>query len=221
MSSSLARLKALTSKLEEKIAEKKANSSLSSIEPISKTNEVEKRSELVEQEPVAPKPIDKKPVVQKAVEQKPDPTTITTLPKVESPRMLSVKNKNSDQIREENIDRVRILYDELAIYEKTPDFGTIFSYKAMNLSGIGLKANDFGVLREKKYIQVIAITYEPDASGKKKAKNISQGYFGKAETIDPVLKTKIIEFVLRWRYEKAFQNVAHYKGLLEKLDTLK
>jgi hypothetical protein len=88
----------------------------------------------------------------------------------------------------------------------------------MNLSGIGLKEEDFAETREGKYIQIIAITYEPDKNGKKKAKNISLGYFGKAETLDVELKNKIIEFVLRWRYEKAFQNVEHYKNLIARLE---
>jgi hypothetical protein len=52
---------------------------------------------------------------------------------------------------------------------------------------------------------------------KKKAKNTSLGYFGKAETLDPVRKNQVIEFVLRWRYEKAFQNLEHYRLLLEKV----
>jgi len=87
----------------------------------------------------------------------------------------------------------------------------------MNLSGIGLKEETFGEIYKGKYIQVIAITYELNSEGKKRAKNISLGYFGKAESIVQVLKNEIIEFVLRWRYEKAFQNVEHYKGLLSKL----
>jgi hypothetical protein len=125
---------------------------------------------------------------------------------------------NCDNIRDENIDRVHALYVKLKIYDKSPLFENIFLYKAMNLSGIGLKEDDFGEVREGKYIQIIAITYEPDKNGKKKAKNISLGYFGKAETLDVVLKNEIIEFVLRWRYEKAFQNVEHYKDLIEKVD---
>ncbi len=222
------RLKALTNKLEEKIAEKKANSHPSSVEAVNKAKEVPKYAEpvkeksdaqeLVEQELVARKPIDQKPVEQKKVVQKSDPVSTPSAPKTKSSKILPVKNDHAGWVRENNINRVRILYEELGIFEKTPDFSIIFSYKAMNLSGIGLKESDFGVLREKKYIQIIAITYEPDANGKKKAKNISQGYFGKAEAIDPDLKNKIIEFVLRWRYEKAFQNVAHYKGLISKLD---
>ena len=124
----------------------------------------------------------------------------------------------NNTVREENIKRVKALYENLKIFEKSPDFTTIFHYKAMNLSGIGLKEDDFGEVREGKYIQVIAITYEPDKNGKKKAKNISLGYFGKAETLEKTLKNEIIEFVLRWRYEKAFQNVEHYKDLIARVE---
>jgi hypothetical protein len=150
-----------------------------------------------------------KPVVQE-VEQ-PVAAPVKSAPK-------TVKKAQSENVRQENIERVKELYEKLKIYEKSPDFDNIFIYKAMNLSGIGLKEEDFGQVREGKYIQVIAITYEPDKNGKKKAKNISLGYFGKAETLEPKLKNEIIEFVLRWRYEKAFQNVEHYKELIEKID---
>ncbi len=126
----------------------------------------------------------------------------------------------SDSIQEENIKRILELYNKLNIFEKSPDFDKIFDYKAMNLSGIGLKNDDFGQVRKGKYIQVIAITYEADKYGKKKAKNISLGYFGKAETIDYELKKEIIEFVLRWRYEKAFQNLKHYKDLIIQIETI-
>jgi len=127
-------------------------------------------------------------------------------------------NNDNNRVREENIERVKTLYQQLKIFEKSPDFNTIFNYKAMNLSGIGLKEEDFGEVREGKYIQIIAITYEPDKNGKKKAKNISLGYFGKAETLQDILKNEIIEFVLRWRYEKAFQNVEHYKDLIARVE---
>jgi hypothetical protein len=137
------------------------------------------------------------------------------------PQTKTVKKvvENCDNVREENIARVKELYEKLKIFEKSPDFDKVFIYKAMNLSGIGLKEEDFGEVREGKYIQVIAITYEPDKNGKKKAKNISLGYFGKAETLGNTLKNEIIEFVLRWRYEKAFQNVEHYKDLISRVET--
>jgi len=119
-------------------------------------------------------------------------------------------------IREENFKRITFLFNHLNISEKA-SFENLFLFKAMNLSGIGLKEETFGEIYKGKYIQVIAITYELNSEGKKRAKNISLGYFGKAESIVQVLKNEIIEFVLRWRYEKAFQNVEHYKGLLSKL----
>jgi hypothetical protein len=124
------------------------------------------------------------------------------------------------QTRKNNIKKVKELYLKLDIYEKSPDFDNIFSYKAMNLSGIGLKEDEFTQIREGKYIQVIAITYEPSNNGKKKAKNISLGYFGKAQNVKKELRKDIIEFVLRWRYEKAFQNLEHYKELIAKVSEL-
>ncbi len=180
MSSSLDKLKALTSRLEEKI-EQKEEHSVPDVKEVS---------------------VSEKIPVSKSVKK-----THTNKVYV-----------SSEQVREKNIERVEELYKKLKIFEKSPDFGNIFIYKAMNLSGIGLKEEDFGEVREGKYIQIIAITYEPDKNGKKKAKNISLGYFGKAESLDVTLKNEIIEFVLRWRYEKAFQNVEHYKDLIARVD---
>jgi len=189
MSSSLDKLRALTSRLEEKL-EQKENSASQSLKTM---------------ETSVPAPIEKsveKPVAQ-SVEK--------VVKKVQT-------TEKFEDIRSNNIVRVKNLYEKLKIFEKSPDFDKIFIYKAMNLSGIGLKEEDFAEVREGKYIQIIAITYEPDKNGKKKAKNISLGYFGKAETLDGTLKNEIIEFVLRWRYEKAFQNVEHYKDLIERVE---
>lgn len=174
MSSSLDKLKALTSRLEDKLEEKGKVTSTES-------------SEVETENVTASKPSSKGEI-------------------------------NHDSVRENNIVRVKQLYEKLKIFEKSPDFDQVFMYKAMNLSGIGLKEDDFGEVRDGKYIQIIAITYEPDKNGKKKAKNISLGYFGKAETLEVTLKNEIIEFVLRWRYEKAFQNVEHYKDLIARVD---
>jgi len=184
MSSSLDKLRALTSRLEEKLEQK---------ETVSET--------VPKEEKVSPKEVIEKPVK----------TISTTKIKVSS-------KASSEDIRGDNIVRVNVLYEKLKIFEKSPDFNNIFVYKAMNLSGIGLKEDDFGEVRQGKYIQIIAITYEPDKNGKKKAKNISLGYFGKAETLEVTLKNVIIEFVLRWRYEKAFQNLEHYKDLIERVE---
>ena len=183
MSSSLDKLKALTSRLEEHLTQKESPADVS-----------EKKKTEAKVSPVST-PVKK--------------------------REKEVESAGFENIREENIAKVKTLYEKLKIYEKSPNFDDIFIYKAMNLSGIGLKEEDFGVVREGKYIQIIAITYEPDKNGKKKAKNVSLGYFGKAETLDPKLKNEIIEFVLRWRYEKAFQNVEHYKDLIARIETPK
>ena len=187
MSSSLDKLKALTSRLEEKLEQKETV-----IEPFEKEVTKNKKASV------------EKPAKEPAVAKKASTSKV---------------NVSSDDVRRENILRVKELYEKLKIFEKSPDFDNIFIYKAMNLSGIGLKEEDFGEVREGKYIQIIAITYEPDKNGKKKAKNISLGYFGKAETLDNTLKNEIIEFVLRWRYEKAFQNVEHYKDLIARVET--
>jgi len=125
----------------------------------------------------------------------------------------------AEPIRTDNIKKVSKLYVDLRINEKAPEIENLFVYKAMNISGISLKEEDFGEIREGKYVQVIAITYEPDKNGKKKAKNISLGYFGKAETLADEYKNEIIEFVLRWRYEKAFQNLEHYRELISNINT--
>jgi len=180
MSSSLDKLKALTSRLEEELSQKEAL-----------------------------------PAAGKKVQSETKTKPVSTPVKEEK---TAEKSTGLEQVREENIQRVKVLYEKLKIFEKSPDFDDIFIYKAMNLSGIGLKEEDFGEVREGKYIQIIAITYEPDKNGKKKAKNVSLGYFGKAETLDPTLKNEIIEFVLRWRYEKAFQNVEHYKDLIARIE---
>jgi len=128
-------------------------------------------------------------------------------------------DETSDRARLENIVKLLELYEKLEINKKAPELEKLFIYKAMNISGIGLKEEDFGEIRVGKYVQIIAITYEPDKSGKKKAKNISLGYYGKAETLDEKFKNNIIEFVLRWRYEKAFQNLKHYRILISRVES--
>jgi len=169
---------------------------------------IEEKTKSVVPEKKEEKVIEKKPVEKKKK---------TILKPITRPK--KERKKMSTNVRLDNIARVKKLYDKLKIFEKSPDFDNIFVYKAMNLSGIGLKDDDFGQVRAGKYIQIIAITYEPDKNGKKKAKNISLGYFGKAETLEYTLKNEIIEFVLRWRYEKAFQNLVHYEELIARINT--
>lgn len=213
MSSSLDKLRALSSRLETKLEQKGQLSLFDAPEPEEMPSAPQMDPEPPQiavptsPEPLAPQTIE--PVVAVDV---PAPAT-QEAPPAPAPTLRVF----ADDTRDANMDRLKALYLQFNIADKTPQFEDIFLYKAMNLSGIGLKEDDFAQARDGKYIQVIAITYEPDISGKKRAKNISLGYFGKSETLEPTRKNEIIEFVLRWRYEKAFQNLDHYKGLLAKL----
>ncbi len=120
-------------------------------------------------------------------------------------------------LRTKNLKEIFKLFQKLNLSEKHPDFSTIFNYKAMNLAGIGLKDEAFGEIQTGKYVQIIAIAYEINKDGKRVIKNSSLGYYGKAEKLTQEDKSDIIEFVLRWRYEKSFQHSDYYQQLLEKL----
>jgi len=128
------------------------------------------------------------------------------------------ETSNIDSLdRENNIQRLRMLFEELGINKKCSCLEDVYLYKAMNLSGVSIGENDFGEVRTGKYIQIIAISYEMGTDERKKAKNISLGYFGNGANLSPELKNNIIDFVLRWRYEKGFQSQDHYKMLLNKV----
>jgi len=195
MASALERLKALNQKLDAKLSEENINidNTDSSSKRAKKTTKRSKKSS-EEKEQISHKELAQKLISHMQIDGALEPTRAT------------------------NLERVTQLYVELGIYDKAPMVEKLFIYKAMNISGISLKEEDFGEIREGKYVQVIAITYEPDKNGKKKAKNISLGYFGKAETLADEYKNEIVEFVLRWRYEKAFQNLEHYKDLIANIN---
>jgi hypothetical protein len=197
MSSTLDRLKALSDKLEVKLANKIDISENKEPKPLESKEKLEKEIILTPEV-----------VVNSSGDHHKLAESIISAMKIDAQK---------EEVRAQNLHRVAALYLTLNIQEKAPDFDFIFIYKAMNISGIGLKDEDFGEIREGKYCQIIAITYEPDKNGKKKAKNISLSYFGKAERLEDALKNDIMEFVLRWRYEKAFQNLEHYKYLLDKI----
>ena len=88
MSSSLDKLKALTSKLEEKLEQKKTQT----VQTL-----ISEKEEVKAPVPKTPKPSQK---AEKKV----------------------IKKAQSENVRQENIDRVKELYDKLKIYEKSPDF---------------------------------------------------------------------------------------------------
>jgi hypothetical protein len=207
MDSTLERLKALNSKLDRKLKEKGAGSGEKEAGTLPETAKEVKKEYKVS--------VSRKSQKKDVVSQEENTEDLAV-------SLINVLGfcPETEPVRANNIYRLAKLYKNLEIFKKAPDFDNILIYKAMNISGIGLKEDDFGEIREGKYVQVIAITYEPDKNGKKKAKNISLGYFGKAETLDEAYKDEVIEFVLRWRYEKAFQNLEHYKSLIKRVRDL-
>lgn len=116
-----------------------------------------------------------------------------------------------------NLSRISTLYQELELSKQPNDFETIFDYKAMNLTGLSLQDEDFAAIRAGRYVQIICISYQLNDQGKRVSQNSSLGYFGKAEKLTEERKNQIIEFILRWRYEKAFRHADIYEQLLSKL----
>lgn len=103
----------------------------------------------------------------------------------------------------------------LNLSEKVGAFDEIFEFKAINLSGISLSEEDIGTIKEGKYLQIIGIKYDREA--KVKNRNISLGYYGRVEKVDPKLRETIIRFIIAWRFEKSFRTLEHYYTMLEKL----
>ncbi len=129
---------------------------------------------------------------------------------------LTAKITSYELSRKENVKALENLYEALNINDKVISFEDLFQFKAINLSGISLNSDDLGAIKEKKYVQIIAITY--DKTSKVKNKNSSLGYFGRSEKLDAALKQQIIAFVLRWRFEKSFMTLEHYHGMINTLE---
>lgn len=117
--------------------------------------------------------------------------------------------------RKSNLKAVEELYTQLGIDSKIERFEDLFDYKAINLSGLSLSDEDLGAVKEGKYAQIIAIIYDKNA--KVKNKNVSLGYYGRAEKLSPEQKREIITFVLGWRFEKSFRTLEHYHNLMASL----
>ncbi len=128
---------------------------------------------------------------------------------------LTAKITSYELARKENLKALERLYTTLCIDEKVASFQDLFDFKAINLSGISLNSEHLGVIKAKKYVQIIAITY--DSSSKVKNKNSSLGYFGRSEKLDAALKDEIVAFVLRWRFEKSFMTLEHYHDMINTL----
>lgn len=117
--------------------------------------------------------------------------------------------------RKSNLKSLEELYRKLGIDTKVASFEELFTFKAINLSGISLSDDDLGTLKEGKYAQIIAIIYDKEA--KVKNKNISLAYYGRVEKLSPEQKNEIIAFVLGWRFEKSFRTLEHYHNLMANL----
>lgn len=130
-------------------------------------------------------------------------------------RLKTLTNKISsyERARKENLVSLQNLFNELNINQKVEEFSELFNYKAINLSGASLLSESLGEIKKGKYLQILAIGYDRDAVVK--SKNVSLGYFGKAESVDEELKNKIVEFIIRFRFEKSFMTLEHYYTMLE------
>jgi len=129
-------------------------------------------------------------------------------------RLKNLTNKISsyELARKENIKRLEELYRLLCIDAKVESFRKLFDFKAINLSGVSLQEESLGEMKEGKYLQILAISYDKTATVK--SKNISLAYFGRVENVDEVLRAKVVEFVIRYRFEKSFINLEHYHQMI-------
>jgi len=130
-------------------------------------------------------------------------------------RLKNLTNKitSYEKVRKNNIFELKKLFKEIGFSKKIDNFEDIFEFKAINLSGASLSQENLGEIKKGKYLQVLAISYDKEASIK--SKNISLGYFGKSENVDVELKDKIVEFIIRYRFEKSFMTLEHYNGMLK------
>ncbi len=129
-------------------------------------------------------------------------------------RLKNLTNKISsyELARKNNLNILEELFIELEIFDKVEEFEYLFDFKAINLSGASLLEESLGEVKEGKYLQILAIGYDKDAVVK--SKNISLGYYGRAEKVDVDLKNRIVEFIIRYRFEKSFMTLEHYHDIL-------
>ncbi len=116
-----------------------------------------------------------------------------------------------EKCRKENREKLTILFDKFHLYEKIENLEELFSFSAINLSGISLQESTLAQIQRNRYVQIIGITKIENRS-----KNINLKYFGKSDNLDRQTILDIVEFVLRWRLEKNFFGVDHYMNLIKK-----
>ena len=131
-------------------------------------------------------------------------------------RLKNLTNKISsyELARKENMTVLKKLYKDIGIDKKVESFEKLFDFKAINLSGVSLQEESLGAIKEGKYLQILAISYDKTATVK--SKNISLAYFGRVESVESELKNSVVEFVIRYRFEKSFINLERYHQMLAK-----
>ena len=129
-------------------------------------------------------------------------------------RLKNLTNKISsyEMARKDNLKILEKLFIELNLDKKVGKFSQLFEFKAINLSGASLMQENIGEIKEGKYLQVLAISYDKNAVVK--SKNISLAYFGRVENVDEELKNKVVEFIIRYRFEKSFMTLEHYHDMI-------
>ncbi len=132
-------------------------------------------------------------------------------------RLKNLTNKISSYELARKTNRVELqkLFFEIGVDKKVENFEDIFLFKAINLSGASLLEKSLGEIKEGKYLQILAISY--DKSAKVKSKNTSLAYYGRAEKVDKALKDRVVEFIIRYRFEKSFMTLEHYHGMIESM----
>jgi len=122
--------------------------------------------------------------------------------------------RDCEIIRHDNLEKLRTLYEKLNI-QNVERFDDLFNFKAINLSGVSLKKEEFGeVVSGKKYMQIVAV----DKKEGEKSKSVSLKYYGKAEEVDPRIVGDVVEFVVRYRFEKSFINLEGHYELIENIN---
>ncbi|MFT5836033.1 MAG: hypothetical protein ACI9RG_000927 [Sulfurimonas sp.] len=134
-------------------------------------------------------------------------------------RLKNLTNKISsyETARKNNMKILKNLYTKIQIDKKVENFSDLFDFKAINLSGASLLSDSLGEIKKGKYLQVLAISY--DKTALQKSKNISLAYFGKVENVDTDLKDMVIEFIIRYRFEKSFMTLQNYYDMIDTFST--
>lgn len=129
-------------------------------------------------------------------------------------RLKNLTNKISsyETARKENLKILENLYKNIQIDKKVENFSDLFDFKAINLSGASLLSESLGEIKKGKYLQILAISY--DKTAVQKSKNVSLAYFGKVESVETGLKDMVVEFIIRYRFEKSFMTLENYYDMI-------